>query len=182
LRPQIAFSILDVLDPKPGRVILSNGTELRGFGIARKLTCAAPVIAAVATLGSELERQIQGATQEQPTFALSLDGFGTAAMRSLTTGHFFAQKAGGPLATTAPLYPGIRGWELAPAQTQLFSLAGRCIGHRRNSQFVVPHDSHQIGRDGHRSWHETAARRAAVRRTRCIIYLQPQTTEFLKAL
>src|SRR5260370_27646886 len=57
LRPQIAFSILDVLDPKPGRVILSNGTELRGFGIARKLTCAASVIPAVATLGSELERQ-----------------------------------------------------------------------------------------------------------------------------
>jgi hypothetical protein len=44
LRPQIAFSIL----------ILSNGTELRGFGIARKLTCAASVIAGVATLGSEL--------------------------------------------------------------------------------------------------------------------------------
>jgi hypothetical protein len=44
LRPQNAFSIL----------ILSNGTELRGFGIARKLTCAASVIAGVATLGSEL--------------------------------------------------------------------------------------------------------------------------------
>ncbi len=138
LRPQIAFSILDVLDPKPGRVILSNGTELRGFGIARKLTCAASVIAAVATLGSELERQIQGATQDQPTFALSLDGFGTAAVRALTTGHFFAQKAGGPLATTAPLYPGIRGWELAPAQTQLFSLVdASAIGVTLNSSFLM---------------------------------------------
>jgi hypothetical protein len=88
LRPQIAFSILEVLNPKPHRVILSNGTELRGFGIARKLTCAASVIAAVATLGSELERQIQGATQEQPTLALSLDGFGTAAIRALTTALF----------------------------------------------------------------------------------------------
>jgi hypothetical protein len=140
LRPQIAFSILDVLEPKPGCVVLSNGTELRGFGIARKLTGAASVIAAVATLGSELERHIQGATQEQPTFALSLDGFGTAAIRALTTAlrHFFAQKAGAPLATTAPLYPGIRGWELAPAQTQLFSLVdASAIGVTLNSSFLM---------------------------------------------
>jgi hypothetical protein len=140
LRPQIAFSILEVLDPKPDRVILSNGTELRGFGIARKLTCAASVIAAVATLGSELERQIQGATQEQPTFALSLDGFGTAAIRALTTAlrHFLAQKAGAPLATTTPLYPGIRGWELAPAQTQLFSLVdASATGVTLNSSFLM---------------------------------------------
>jgi hypothetical protein len=140
LRPQIAFSILDVLEPKPGCVVLSNGTELRGFGIARKLTGAASVIAAVATLGSELERHIQGATQEQPTFALSLDGFGTAAIRALTTAlrHFFAQKAGGTLATTAPLYPGMRGWELAPAQTQLFSLVdASAIGVTLNSSFLM---------------------------------------------
>jgi hypothetical protein len=140
LRPQIAFSILDVLEPKPGRVILSNGTELKGFGIVRKLTGAASVIAAVATLGPELERQIQWGTQEQPAFALALDGFGTAAIRALSTAlrRFFEQKAGGPLATTAPLYPGMRGWELAPAQRQLFSLVDTsAIGVTLNSSFLM---------------------------------------------
>jgi len=140
LRPQIAFSILDVVEPQPGRVLLSNGTELKGFGIVRKLAGAASVIAVVATLGSELERQIQLATQDQPAFALSLDGFGTAAIRALTTAlrHFFAEKAGGPLATTPPFYPGMRGWELAPAQTQLFSLVDASpIGVTLNSSFLM---------------------------------------------
>jgi hypothetical protein len=59
---------------------------------------------------------------------------------ALTTAlrHFFAQKSGAPLATTAPLYPGIRGWELAPAQTQLFSLVdASAIGVTLNSSFLM---------------------------------------------
>ena len=141
IRPQVAFRILDILEIKPGHVILSNGADLNGFGIVRKLTGAASVIAAVATLGAELERQIVRATQEELSFALALDGFGTAAIGALTTAlrRFFAQLAGGgPLATTTPLYPGMKGWDLATAQTQLFSLIDALsIGVSLNSSFLM---------------------------------------------
>jgi hypothetical protein len=88
-------------------------------------------------------------------------------------------QAGGPLATTAPLYPGILGWELAAAQTQLFSLVdASAIGVTLNSSFLmIPTKSVSmvIGVG-------TRLQPAAAVRRRCIIYMQPQTTEFLKTL
>jgi hypothetical protein len=65
-------------------------------------------------LPPEVERRLRNIVEELAK------RHGMERSRALTTAlrHFFAQKAGAPLATTAPLYPGIRGWELAPAQTQ----------------------------------------------------------------
>jgi hypothetical protein len=141
IRPQVAYGILNIQEVKPPRVILANCAELKGFGIARKLAGAESVIAAVATLGAELEQQILRATKEEAAFAISLDGFGTAAINALTTAarRFFAQNARGKhLTTTAPLYPGMRGWDLAAGQTQLFSLVdAQAIGVSLNSSFLM---------------------------------------------
>lgn len=141
IRPLVAYRILDIQEVRRARVILANGAELEGFGIARKLAGAESVIAAVATLGAELEQQILRATKEEAAFALSLDGFGTAAVGALTTAvrRFFAQNVmGGHLTTTAPFYPGMRGWALAAAQTQLFSLLDvQAIGVSLNSSFLM---------------------------------------------
>ena len=141
IRPLVGYRILDIQEVKPARVILANGAELKGFGIVRKLAGAESVIAAVATLGAELEQQILRATKEEAAFALSLDGFGIAAMGALTTAarRFFAQIAVREhLTTTAPLHPGMRGWALAAAQTQLFSLVdAQAIGVSLNSSFLM---------------------------------------------
>ena len=141
IRPLVAYRILDIQEVRRARVILANGAELEGLGIARKLAGAESVIAAVATLGAELEQQILRATKEEAAFALSLDGFGTAAVGALTTAvrRFFAQNVmGGHLTTTAPFYPGMRGWALAAAQTQLFSLLDvQAIGVSLNSSFLM---------------------------------------------
>ncbi len=141
LHPQVVYRILNILRISKALVVLENGAEFRGFGIARGLAGSSAVIAAVATLGAGLEQEISRFKEVDSAFALALDGLGTAAISSLTTAarHFWTQLiAGGPHSTTAPLYPGMRGWNLAAAQTELFSLLdAQSVGVRLDSSFLV---------------------------------------------
>ncbi len=63
--------------------ILANGTELKGHGVACKLTAAGLAIATIATVGAEIERQILRATKEDAAFALALHGYAAAAVGAL---------------------------------------------------------------------------------------------------
>lgn len=141
IRPQVAYRILKVQEVKPALVILANGAQLRGSGIARKLLNAEFVIVAVATIGAEIDGRIQRATKEEAAFALALDGYGTAAIGALTVAlrqFFVACARRRQLTTTAPVYPGTKDWDLAAAQTQLFSLVdASAIGVRLNSSFLM---------------------------------------------
>src|SRR5271165_5148796 len=141
IRPEVAYRILKIQEVKPAVVILANGAELRGVGVARKLSGAEFVIGLVATVGEEIERQILRATKEEATFALALDGYATAAVGALIieARRYLAEIAEGKkLKTTTPLYPGTNDWELAEAQTQLFALVdGSSIGVRLNPSYLM---------------------------------------------
>jgi hypothetical protein len=141
IRPEVAYRILKIQEVKQGLVILTNGVEWRGLGIARKLAGADFAIAAVATVGAEIEKQILRATNDAPAFALALDGYATAAVGALIilVRRYFADLAeGGKLTTTAPLYPGTNDWELAAAQTQLFAVVdASSIGVKLNASFLM---------------------------------------------
>ena len=141
IRPEVAYRILKIQEVKPALVILTNGTELRGYGVAHKLVGAEFAIATVATVGAEIERQILHATKQDTTFALALDGYATAAVGVLIIAlrRYFAELAeGGQLTTTTPLYPGTNEWELAAAQTELFSLVDAAsIGVSLNAAFLM---------------------------------------------
>jgi hypothetical protein len=141
IRPGVAYRILRIQEVKPGLVILKNGAELRGIGVARKLSGAEFVIGLVATVGEEIEQQILRATKEEATFALALDGYATAAVGALIieARRYLAELVERKkLKTTTPLYPGTNDWELAAAQTQLFALVDAAsIGVRLNPSYLM---------------------------------------------
>jgi len=141
IRPQVAYQILKIQEVQPSLVILTKDAQLIGSGIARKLVGADFLIMAVATIGPELEQQILRVTKEEAAFAFALDGCGTAAVGALTIAirRFFAEHARGrQLTTSAPVYPGTNDWELAAAQSQLFSIVdASAIGVRLNSSFLM---------------------------------------------
>jgi hypothetical protein len=141
IRSAVAYRVLKIREVKPALVVLSNGTELRGHGVARKLAGAKLAIATIATVGAEIEQQILRATKQDAAFALALDGYATAAVGALIIAfrQYFADVvAEDQLTTTTPLYPGTNDWELAAAQTELFSLVDAAsIGVRLTPSFLM---------------------------------------------
>ncbi len=141
IRPAVAYRIVKIQEVKPTLVILANGTELRGHGVARKLAEAQLAIAAIATVGAHIEQQVLRATKDDAAFALALDGYATAAVGALIIAfrQYFADLfAEDQLTTTTPLYPGTNDWELAAAQTELFSLVDvALIGVSLTASFLM---------------------------------------------
>ncbi len=141
IRPQVAYQILKIQDLQSGRVTLTGGAQLESHGLAHKLVGADFMIAAIATVGPEIERHALCAMKKEPAYALALDGYGTAAIGALTVAmkSFFAKRAAeAQLSSTSPLYPGTNDWELAAAQAQLFSIVdASAIGVSLNSSFLM---------------------------------------------
>src|SRR5271157_5497671 len=141
IRPQAAFRRLDICAISRSCVTLRGGSELQGFGIARKLAGCRGVFLAVATLGKELEEEMGKVAQANLPWQFALDGFGTAAIGALSNAvcRFFAELAAREgLRATNQSYPGMRGWPLAEAQTQLFALVdARSAGVSLNPSFLM---------------------------------------------
>ncbi len=141
IRPQAAFRRLEICGATRSCVTLRGGSELEGYGIARKLAGCRGVFLAVATLGKELEEEMGRAAQTNLSWEFALDGFGTAAIGVLsnTLCRSFAElvaKEG--LRATNQSYPGMRGWSLAEGQTQIFTLVdARSIGVSLNPSFLM---------------------------------------------
>jgi hypothetical protein len=141
IHPQVAFRRLDICGVSRSAVTLRGGTELNGFGIARKLTGCQGVFLAVATLGKNLEAEMDKASQSDLPWQFALDGLGTAAIGALSNAacRFFAELAAKEgLRSTSQFYPGMRGWPLAEGQTQIFSLVdAHAIGVILNPSFLM---------------------------------------------
>lgn len=141
IHPQVAFRRLDICGVSRSCVTLRGGSELHGFGIARKLAACQGVFLAVATLGKKLEEEMDKASKENLPLQFALDGFGTAAIGALSNAacRFFAALAlKDGLRATTQFYPGMRGWPLAEGQTQIFSLVdAHSIGVALNPSFLM---------------------------------------------
>lgn len=141
IRPQVAYRVLRIRQVQRALVILEGGDTLRGDTVTRKLMGAELAVAVIATVGRRIEREILRKTQENAASGLALDGYATAAVGALIVAfrRYLAELAGKEhLAITTPLYPGTRRWELAAAQTQLFSLVDAArIGVKLTSSFLM---------------------------------------------
>ncbi len=149
IHPQAAFRRIDICGISRSSVTLKGGSELEGFGIARKLAGCRGVFLAVATLGKELEEEMSKAAQTNVPWEFALDGFGTAAVGLLsnTICRYIAEMtAKEGLRATNQSYPGMRGWSLAEGQTQIFALVDApSIGVSLNASFLmVPRKSLSI--------------------------------------
>lgn len=141
IRPRVAYRIVGIQEIKPSAVILKNAAEFIGEGIARKLKGADFAIVIVATIGAAIEEMALRAAKEDAVYALALDGYGTAVVGALTVAirAFLAEHAAGEqLTISSPLYPGTNDWELAAAQSQLFSIVDAAtIGVRLTPSFLM---------------------------------------------
>jgi len=141
IQPKVDFRRLDICGVSRSCVTLRGGSELNGFGVARKLAGCQGVFLAVATLGKKLEEEMDKASQVDLPWQFALDGFGTAAIGALSNAacRFFAELAAREgLRATSQFYPGMRGWPLAEGQKQIFSLVdAHAIGVILNPSFLM---------------------------------------------
>ena len=141
IHPRVALRRLDICGVAQSCVTLRGGAELNGFGIARKLAGCQGVFLAVASLGKELEEEMDKASQTDLPWQFALDGFGTAAIGALSNAacrYCAALAAKDGLRSTSQFYPGMRGWALAEGQMQIFSLVdAHAIGVALNPSFLM---------------------------------------------
>jgi hypothetical protein len=107
------------------RMLLAGGATLTGPLVTRHLAGAQRVVAAVCTIGAELEESVTRLLNEDPLYALALDGLGNAAVESLaqqvcTRINHKIQAEG--LQSSTPLSPGSPEWPVEIGQPQIFSL------------------------------------------------------------
>ncbi|HTZ32631.1 MAG TPA: hypothetical protein VMH31_09250 [Methylomirabilota bacterium] len=138
LQPRAAIREIAVRKEAQDRLLLAGGFALRGELLCRRLAGSERVVAAVATVGSEFERS---AESTDPTQRLILDGVGTCAITSLTKSILDGiRKAaqGSGRGVTQAIHPGMKGWELAHGQAQIFALVdGAAAGVSLNESFMM---------------------------------------------
>ncbi|HXY00146.1 MAG TPA: hypothetical protein VEI54_04445 [Candidatus Limnocylindrales bacterium] len=141
IHPRAVVRCLNIVERENEGMFFAPGGQLMGAGLSRRLTGAGCVLAAVATLGGELEQRIEKLRGQDLLFQMALDAFGTAALDEMTnalTRHVHALAGVRTLKATNPVYPGTKDWELSAAQTQIFSLVdASSIGVHLNPSFMM---------------------------------------------
>lgn len=125
LRPEVAWTRLDVHDWEPGRVELAGGFTLTGEEVARILAQAEYVIAAVCTVGGEIEKRAAHLLELDLVEGLAMEGVGSAAVEALANWfcrHQEEEAARGGMQTTTPLNPGMIGWPIEVGQPEIFAI------------------------------------------------------------
>jgi hypothetical protein len=123
VRPQVRQRTLRVDGLRDQCLELEGGFTLSGPLVARHFARASQVALVVCTIGSQLEERMAQVVEDDPAFALALDGFGTAAAETLATSACaqFSERAAGGLCATAPIGPGLPDWPVDEGQPELFA-------------------------------------------------------------
>ena len=114
-----------VLEHRHERIRLVGGAALTGSLVTHQFSGAQRVVAAICTIGSELETATAHLFSEDPLYALALDGLGNAAVESLAQqvcGYIAEQAVIEGLQASSPLSPGNSAWPVEVGQPQIFSL------------------------------------------------------------
>lgn len=107
------------------RILLENGWNLTGSLVASHLAGAQFVVAAICTIGLELEKAVTQLLGKDPLYALALDGLGNAAVEVLAQqvcARVGEQVQAEGLQVSTPLSPGSPDWPVEIGQPQIFSL------------------------------------------------------------
>jgi Vitamin B12 dependent methionine synthase, activation domain len=107
------------------RIRLVGGAALTGPLVTQQLGGAQRVVAAICTIGAELENTSASMFSQDPLYALALDGLGNAAVEILAEqvcGLIAAQVKNENLQASSPLSPGAPEWPVELGQPQIFAL------------------------------------------------------------
>jgi hypothetical protein len=124
LQPKTAYARFRASGLRHERLPLDGGA-LSGHLIAQHLGAAEQVIVMVCTVGEAIDAEIARQIDDEPAFALALDGVGSAAVEALAgqACRKFEQEAGSRhWHASLPLSPGMVGWPLQEGQAQIFAL------------------------------------------------------------
>ncbi|MCK4692091.1 MAG: hypothetical protein KAT23_00580 [Anaerolineales bacterium] len=162
LDPVVAYRWLTIESLRHERITLEGGASLTGSLIAKHLTTAKQVVAALCTIGERLEAKVSEVMAEDPAYGLALDGLGSAAVESLANAvchHFETQVAEKEYQVTIPLSPGMVGWPVEVGQQEIFDMLGdENAGVRlTSSSMMIPRKSltmvlgfgPEVGDEGH---------------------------------
>ena len=107
------------------RIRLVGGMALTGSLVTRQLGGAQRVVAAVCTIGPELEKTTASLFSLDPLYALALDGLGNAAVEILSQqvcGQIAGQVKYEGMQASSQLSPGVPEWPVDVGQPQIFAL------------------------------------------------------------
>jgi hypothetical protein len=141
LAPKVIGTIFPVLVDSEGCLVGDERLPFSGPLVRHILSQAEFVAVAVCTVGSALEDQVSISLSEDPAFALALDSFGSIAVDTL--GETICQAVTeevkrNQLKITAPISPGLNGWEISQGQKQIFKLLDtQLIGVSINPSFQM---------------------------------------------
>jgi len=138
IRPAVVMRTNQVRCASRERTLLEDGTEWRVEVVCQGLLRTESVAAIVATVGDEF---MEHASKSDSARRMIVDGLGTAAITALedailrdarTSAHQMGRRI------TDPLYPGMKGWELAPGQQEIFGLVdARAAGVSLNPSYMM---------------------------------------------
>jgi len=151
LHPQALAIEARVKEQRHEKILLMGGTALTGPQVTQQFAGAQRVVAAVCTIGPELENASALLFSEDPLLAMALDGLGNAAVENLAQQvceQIAAEVDGEGLQASAPLSPGSPDWPVEIGQPQIFSLldpsragvtltSGGMMKPRKSVSFVV---------------------------------------------
>ena len=125
LHPKAVTRELAVHALRHDRILMEDELSLSSPVVIRHLGNAIRVVAAIGTIGHELEESVTSLFETDPQFALALDGLGNAAVEMLAQQVCvnIAEKVQTKSWTAStPLSPGITGWPVEVGQPQIFAL------------------------------------------------------------
>ena len=125
LHPVALTHEVDVKFHRHDRILLKGGAELTGSLVARHLAGAQRVVAALSTIGPELEEAVSHHLSADPLYGLALDGLGNAAVEMLAQqvcARLGEQVLLEGLQASTPLSPGNPEWSVEIGQPQIFAL------------------------------------------------------------
>jgi hypothetical protein len=125
LAPKVIGTIFPIQADLEGCLVGNEKLPFSGPLVRQILSQAEFVAVAVCTIGSALEDQVSISLSEDPAFALALDSFGSIAVDTLgeTICRTISEEVKkNQLKITAPISPGLNGWEISQGQKQIFKL------------------------------------------------------------
>ncbi len=125
LKPAVLYKKLQVQKVRHDQLFLENGIKITGDIVSQHLVSVEAIIAVICTIGRDIEDYASNISENNMTFALAVDGVGSAGVEALANAvcNYFEQeslKKG--LNTTIPLSPGMVGWPVENGQKILFEI------------------------------------------------------------
>jgi len=132
VKPVLLSQYYEVCSFNDGTLFLEGGGKLWGPAITQNIAVAEAVVVMIGTIGPGIDRRISESFSQKPSYALAVDGMGTAAADRLREAaeHTFQEQADSRGWRLSRYFsPGMVGWKIIEGQKQVFSLLkGEKIG------------------------------------------------------